>query len=170
MVENRKSYRLPLRTKFIYSDSKQVLVGNTVNISEGGVFISSVGPHSVTRETVCQCLFIIQNNDAPVSIRAVVKRVVSSSSNPEEVPGVGFSFLLENKESASRLREFVLEMRRNFEVVSTVLSAGEPEIGTLLPMVSQMHLPPYSDIGELRTIVERVLRAIEFVENEASAP
>lgn len=166
MVENRKTYRLPLRTKYLFSDGKNVFVGNTANISEGGVFITTVGTPAVSRETLCRCLFTIRADEKPVMIEGVVKRVVATTANPEEIPGVGFSFVQEDKEELERVKDFIAEMRRNFEVVSTVLSAGEPEIGTLMPMVSQMHLPPYSDLGELRLIVERVLRAIEFVEKD----
>jgi hypothetical protein len=168
MIENRKTYRLPLRTKFVFSDSRTVMVGNSVNISEGGIFISTVETPTVARETRCRCLFLMHGNDTPISTEAIVKRVIAASPNPEEVPGVGFSFVHEDTEAAERIQDFIAEMRRNFEVAATVLSAGEPEVATLAPLVSQMHLPPYSDLGELKLIIERVLRSIELVERQNS--
>ena len=44
--------------------------------------------------------------------------------------------------------------------------AGEPDLASLEPLLEKMHLPPYSDFGELKFFIERILKAIELVDSK----
>lgn len=164
MIENRKAYRLPFRTKFVFGTEDKVYSGNTVNISAGGIFISCMD--LLMRETSCKVLFQLSPLEAPISIGAVIKRVSQSTIDPEHVPGLGFQFAGTGQEEVKqRIEDFMEENRKNFEVAATILSSGEPDLGSLSEFLSRMHLPKFQDLGELRLYVERVLKAIELVED-----
>jgi hypothetical protein len=163
MIENRKTYRIPFRRKFVFSSADTVHTGNSVNISAGGIFVSCL--KVLPRETLCKCLFQLSSDDEPISIEAVVKRVSQSTTDPEHIPGLGFQFVGSGREDVKRrIEEFMEETRKNFEVAATVLSSGEPDLSSLSNFLERMHLPPFQDLGELRLYVERILRAIELVE------
>ncbi|MEO5668473.1 MAG: PilZ domain-containing protein [Bdellovibrionota bacterium] len=164
MIENRKAYRVPFRTKFVYATEEKVITGNTVNLSAGGIFISAL--ELLPRETQCKVLFQLSPDEAPISISAIIKRVSQSTTDPEHIPGLGFQFVgAGHEEVKQRIDIFMEETRKNFEVAATILSSGEPDLSSLSEFLSRMHLPSFQDLGELRMYVERVLRAIELVES-----
>ena len=66
MFENRKSYRLPLRTKFIFSLPHGVFTGNTDNISSGGVFVRTFET-TVSANTKCTALFVVNDTEAGIA-------------------------------------------------------------------------------------------------------
>jgi len=164
MIENRKAYRIPFRTKFVFSTPEKVYTGNSANISAGGIFVSCL--ELLPRETLCKALFQLTPDDVPIAIEAVIKRVSQSTTDPEHIPGLGFQFAGTGQEDVKRrIDEFMEETRKNFEVAATILSSGEPDLSSLSDFLDHMHLPPFQDLGELRFYVERVLRAIELVES-----
>ena len=172
MLENRKSYRIPFRGKFVYGDTQSVFTGNALNISAGGIFVSSL--NLLKRETHCQVLFQLRPEEQPICMEALVKRVSQSTADPEHIPGLGFQFIGDDKEDVKdRIESYMVECRKNYEVASTILSAGEPDLRTIKNLLSNLHLPKFQDLGELRQYVERVLRAIELVDKnveESPAP
>lgn len=163
MIENRKAYRIPFRTKFVFGTPERLYSGNTVNISAGGIFVSAL--ELLPRETHCRVLFQLDLNEPPISIEAIVKRVAQSTADPEHIPGLGFQFVGSSQEAVQiQVEEFMEEKRKNFEIAATILSSGEPDLSSLSSFLSEMQLPTFQDLGELRMYVERVLRAIELVE------
>ncbi len=169
MIENRRSYRLPFRSKFVFSHAGRVYCGNPKNLSSGGVFVAFFEAANIPRESLCECLFSTSNVDRPIRVQAIVKRVVALDPNPEIVPGLAFNFVEESSPmDLARLRDYMAECRQNFETAATLLMSGEPDIGTLGPLVQSMNLPPQADLGELRREIERTVRAMELVdENNA---
>jgi hypothetical protein len=161
---NRKHFRIPFRTKFIYGTPDRVFTGNTLNISPGGIFVGTLD--LVPRGTLCKVSFLLKENQDPIITEALVKRVASASYDPQEIPGLGFQFSEETQsaEVLQRLSDFIEENRRKFEVAATILASGEPELLSLLPLFRDLHLPSFKDLGEVRQYVERVLKSIELVE------
>jgi hypothetical protein len=100
MIENRRSYRIPFRMKFVYGTEDKVYTGNTVNISSGGIFISALD--LLPRETNCKVLFQLLPTEPPISIDAVVKRVSQSTTDPEHIPGLGFQFVGDGQDDVKR--------------------------------------------------------------------
>jgi len=168
MIENRKAYRLPFRGKFVFGSSDRVSTGSAVNVSAGGIFVTTFD--ILPRDTECRCVFLLDAEEDPIAIDALVKRVVAPSTDPEAVPGMGFSFKDPEAPGARRVLEFMVDSRRNFEVMATILSTGEPDLVSLKPLVTKLHVAPFSDLGELRQYVERILRAVELVDRRASQP
>lgn len=166
MIENRKAYRLPFRGKFLFGTKDRVSTGSAVNVSAGGIFVSSFD--ILPRDTLCHCVFSLDESEAPLTIEAVVKRVVAPSIDPEQKPGMGFSFVDANTHAAHRVNDFMIECRKNYEVMATILASGEPDIVSLKPLLNMLHVRPFADLGELRQYVERILRAVELVDRNAS--
>jgi hypothetical protein len=162
MIENRKFYRLPFRSKFVYASEQKVSAGNAVNISAGGVFVLTL--ETLPRGSICHCLFPLYDGQPPCKVKALVRRVVVPSMNPEEVPGMGLAFQDADPEITARLTGFMEDSRRNFELAATILASGEPDMASLQPLLSQMHLPQTLDLGELRYLIERILKAMELVD------
>ncbi len=146
--------------------------GNSVNISAGGIFVSTFESERLKRDDLCRCVFQLNDEDEPICLDAKVVRVVAQSMNPEELPGLGLAFQDTEGAHEEYLIEFMERNRKNFEVASTILMGGEPDILSLQPLLDQMHLPPLSDMGELRFFVERILKSVEMVERNLgkSAP
>ncbi len=166
MIENRKDYRLPFRTKIIFGNNERVSTGNATNISAGGVFVMTLEPFP--SETRCQAIFVLDPEKSPLCVDAVVKRVVASSVNLEEMPGLGLNFVKMSEESVNQLATFMTDNRKNFELASTLLQSGEPDLASLEPLLDRMHLPHYSDFGELKFFVERILKSMEIVDRANS--
>jgi hypothetical protein len=162
MIENRKAYRLPFKAKFLFGNASRVSAGNTTNLSSGGVFVQTMEPFS--RATQCRCVFSVDSDHAPLVANGVVKRVIASSTNVDEIPGMGIEFVSLEQGSLNQLENFMLECRKNFEIASTLLSQGEPDLDSLEPLLSRMHLPQSSDLGELRFYVERILKSMELID------
>lgn len=161
MFERRKTYRVPFRTKFIFSMPRGVFVGNTVDLSEGGVFIQSFET-DIAPDTPVRCTILLGEGETPVTTNAIIKRVVPPTTNPEDIPGLGFAF--QNTDAVKeRLHTFMDECYKNYKVVSAILSYGEPDIMSLEPLMTKMHLPPFMDLGELKFHVEHILKAIDLV-------
>jgi hypothetical protein len=165
MIENRKAYRLPFRTKFVFGTQSRVSTGNTLNISAGGLFVMTLDP--LPRESMCRCVFQLSPESTPICIEAQVKRVVAPSAGIDQSPGMGVNFLEHESTAITQVAEFMIANRKNFELAATILASGEPELMSLEPLLSQMHLPPISDLGELRFYVERILKSIELVERNS---
>lgn len=168
MLENRRSYRIPFREKFVYGTADAVHTGNALNISNGGIFISA--SEHFPRETFCKVLFQLRPEEAPVVMNAVVKRVAQGTSDPEDIPGLGFQFVgSETDPVMKRISNYMDECRQNYELAATILSRGEPELASIQGFLKKMHLPHFQDLGALRQYVERVLEAIEMVDRSQSA-
>jgi hypothetical protein len=162
MIENRRHFRLPFRSKIILGSDDQVITGNAMNISAGGLFVMTLLPF--TRDTHLKCVFLIDEKTPPIVTQVAVKRVVASTVNLDETPGLGISFIgVENKD-LDRIRKFMDDNRHKFELAATLLSSGEPDLHSLEPLLETMHLPKFTDMGELRFFVERILKTIESVE------
>lgn len=170
VAENRKSYRFPFRTKFIFASDKGVFAGNALNLSKQGIFIAAFNSHQFQRGTVCNCLFQIYPDEAPIKIQATVQRIVVIGPNPDEIPGIGFSFSSEDLQSQEKLQLFAETSRKNFEASYTILNAGEPDRASLDPLIDQLHLPPFLDLGELRFHVERILKGLEGLDAAMASP
>ena len=160
-IENRKSYRFPFRAKLVFSFRDRVVAGNTVNISTDGIFVTTFEKLDAFEK--CQCVFPLVDGQEPLILHGVIRRVIATTINPEDVPGVAIQFDA-GQPSRDRLLEFSSESRRSYELVSTLLSSGEPDVSTLAPVLAKMHMPAHSDLGELRRYVERVLQSIELVD------
>lgn len=170
VAENRKSYRFPFRGKFIFGNDSGVYAGNALNLSSGGVFVATFEAPRFQRGMTAHCLFQPHPEEAPLAIEAQVQRIVTVGPNPDEIPGVGFSFRQDASRNIERLEEFALSSRKSFEAAFTILTAGEPDRSTLDPLISRLHLPPFLDLGELRFHVERILKGLEGLDNELRAP
>ncbi len=161
MIENRKDYRIPFRSKFVFATEDRVATGNALNVSAGGIFIMALNPFP--RDTPVRCLFSLQRDESPMVIDGIVRRVVVPSANPEETPGCGLEFE-RGDPNLERIREFMEESRRNYEVAATILSSAEPDLSSLRPLLAKIHTPTFEDLGALRFYVERILRSIELVD------
>lgn len=164
MIENRKSYRLPFLTKLVFACGDKVYTGNSVNISSGGIFVTLFESSEIPRESLCHCVFSLAPDELPVTVQAVVKRVVAMDPNPEIIPGLAMNFVESVQNDLDRLKEFMAGARQNFEMASTLLASGEPDLTSLEPLIQRMHLPPTTDLGDLRFQIERILKSIELVD------
>jgi uncharacterized protein (TIGR02266 family) len=163
-TNNRKHFRIPFHTKFIYGTQERVFTGTSLNLSPGGVFIATM--ELIPRGSLCRVSFLLKDNEEPIMTEALVRRVSSAGFDPQEIAGLGFQFTddQQNVEVAARITDFIEQSRRQLELVATILSSGEPELLSLLPLFRNLHLPPFTDLGEVRQHVERVLKSIELVE------
>lgn len=165
MIENRKSSTgSPSLRSSSSSCQDKVYTGNSVNISSGGIFVTLLESSEIARESVCQCVFALNLDEAPLTVQAVVKRVVAMDPNPEIVPGIALNFVESVQNDLERLKEFMTMARQNFETALTLLASGEPILTSLEPLIQRMHLPPTTDLGDLRFQIERILKSIELVD------
>ncbi|MBS1983779.1 MAG: PilZ domain-containing protein [Bdellovibrionales bacterium] len=167
MIENRKTYRLPFRAKIVFACGDKVYAGNSSNISAAGIFVTLLDSAQIPRESECRTVFGIASQNSPLVLNAVVKRVVARDPNPEVLPGIAFSFIDQQRDLA-RLEDFIQSSRQNFELAATILASGEPDLTSLQPLLQDMHLPPTSDLGELRFHIERILSSVELVDESNS--
>jgi len=163
VIENRKTYRLPFKTKVILGSHERVITGNAINISSGGLFIMLL--ESFTRDARLQAVFQLHPEKDPVTIQCQVKRIVRSSTNIDEIPGVGVNFIDDSKDTLKLIEEFMKDNRKKLEMASAILSSGEPDLNSLQPLIEDLHLPNVNnDLSDLRFQIERILKSIELVD------
>lgn len=166
LIENRRSYRLPFRNKIILGTNFKIYAGSAVNISVGGLFISISDLSKLSTGEECSCVFQLEENTAPLKLNAVIKRLNRSNSNPNDEPGVGIQFYKNSLEVLKPLREYIQDLRKDYEALSTVLDATEPELRSLLPIVKRLHIHPVENLAELKNNVDQTIMAIEHVEKK----
>src|SRR5258708_818748 len=90
-IERRKEYRLPCTEKVIFTDSLKTGTAHTVNISRGGIFVTSLDPFPI--DTQINLAFGLPEQPNCFCVKAKVAHIVFDRQRCEVECGMGFQFL-----------------------------------------------------------------------------
>ena len=169
MIENRAHFRVPFKRKMILGTESDVIAGRCINLSAGGAFLYYLEGHKLRVGSECYVTFTVHDDQPGIHIKARIKRILSMQFNPDSIPGLGVEFVGNSETELTQLLSYLEECRQNFELTSTLLKSGEPDVLSIQPLVEAMHLPPMIDLGELEVLVEKTLREIELVESKKNS-
>ncbi len=169
MIENRRFYRIPFFAKILLGTADKVYSANCVNLSQGGVFISLLQVEEFRRDMPCYAVIGLGPNIPPITFESSVKRLALPSPNPEKLYGLGLAFDKGSQESRALLNDYLDDVKDNYELLGTLLGQGEPDIRSLRPIFSELFLPHFVDLAQLKTYVDRVLKSIEMIDQQQSS-
>ena len=164
-VENRRSFRLPSNTRFILSNGKAVYTGKATNISLGGAFIHMLNFEGIRNGDKLKCEFMLQENAAIMSANVFVKRVAFGTDNPSDLSGLGLAFTEFFGDTRRELTEFMLDQKRIYELMGTLLTNTEPDLRSIRPLLAKLPVSRLYDLRDLKVFIEGTLRAIQMVES-----
>lgn len=166
MIENRKFYRLPSQSRFALGNNVRVYTGKAINISFGGAFVHILDVSGFRAGDRLKCDFILQDTGPVLTTIGQVKRIAAGSTNPADYSGVGFEFLEFVGDSRKLIEEFILEQKRLYELLGTLLMNTEPDLRSMKPMLAKLPIQKAPDLRDLRIFVESALRSIQMVESK----
>lgn len=152
-TEKRKDYRIPLESKIIYTDGNHSSTAFAVNISRGGLFITTM--HPLTLDSDLRLLFLLPNQPKAQYIKARVAHIVYDRQRCEVECGMGLEFLAMDESQTANLNLHILNTKMAYLELRKILEMEKPnmmELGRHLK-----HFPFLTnDILFLRYRVERI--------------
>jgi hypothetical protein len=171
MIENRRFFRLPSHSTFVLGNTTQVFSGRSTNISLGGAFIHILDVRGVQTGRPMKCDFMLQENGPVLSTKVQIRRVALGSTNPADYSGLGVEFQEFSGDAQKHIEGFILEQKRIYQLLGTLLMNTEPDMRSMKPLISRLPLNKETGLRDLRVFVESALRSIQMMEaKENSSP
>lgn len=90
-VNRRREYRLPYFEKVIFSDGNKHLTAHALNISRGGIFLTTLDAFPI--DTNGQLAFVLSSHSRSLCIKTRVAHIVFDKQRGEVECGMGVQFL-----------------------------------------------------------------------------
>lgn len=168
-IENRRFYRLPSHSRFVLGNQSKLYSGKAVDISFGGAFIHVLNVEGVQNGDRMRCDFMLYDNSPVLSGIVLVKRVALGSPNPLDYSGIGIEFSDFSGESKRMLEEYIINQKRIYEVLGTLLLNTEPDVRSIRPLLAKLPIQRQMELRDLRVFVETTLLSIQIVEKKAAS-
>lgn len=158
-IERRKEYRLPYHEKVIFTDGTHSLTAYAVNISRGGVFVTSLDPLPI--DTQVNMAFLLPNQPRAFCVKARIAHIVFDRQRCEVECGMGTMFLELNESQKSILNLHILNEQSNYLELKRLLAEKKPNASEVQKRLKHMpHLQKYDLLG-LRYKVNRICTIFE---------
>ncbi len=108
--ERRTNERLPVQLRVDYQSTESFISEYTMNISRGGMFISTRSPLNVG--TVIELMFHIPNREVPFKIIGEVAWVTPYDRKSNLIPGMGIKFKNMREEDKRAFEEFIEKVKQ----------------------------------------------------------
>jgi len=158
-IERRKEYRLPYHEKVIFTDSTQSFTAYAINISRGGLFVTSLDP--LPMDTPLNMGFLLPSQPKAFCVKARVAHIVFDRQRCEVDCGMGLMFLDLNESQKSILNLHILNEQATYQELKRLLEAENPNSAEVQKKIKHMpHLQRYDLLG-LRYKVNRICTIFE---------
>ncbi|MBY0370795.1 PilZ domain-containing protein [bacterium] len=164
-IERRKEYRLPFEDKIVFTDGKTSYTGYALNISRGGLFVTSLEPFPI--ETKGTIAFFLPDQERSLCFKAKVVHIVFDRQRCEVENGMGFMFLDLTQEQRDLLDNHIRLDQQYYLDLKQILAAEQPnpqEIALRLKRLTSLHK---QDLLGLRYRVNRICTLFETPAGEA---
>lgn len=108
--ERRLSDRLPVQLRVDYQSAQSFISEYTMNISKGGMFISTRNPLAVGTEI--ELKFHIPGREVPFTIEGEVAWVTPYDRKSNLIPGMGIRFKKISEEDRRAFESFIEKMKQ----------------------------------------------------------
>lgn len=108
--ERRTSERLPVQLRVDYQSAESFISEYTMNISRGGMFISTRTPLNIG--TTIELIFRIPNREVPFKILGEVAWITPYDRKSNLIPGMGIRFKEMKEEDKKAFDNFIEKMKQ----------------------------------------------------------
>lgn len=158
-IERRKEYRLPYHDKVIFTDGNKSATAYAINVSRGGLFVTSLDPLPI--DTQIYMAFLLPNQPKAFCVKGRVAHIVFDRQRCEVECGMGLMFLELNDSQKSILNLHILNEQSNYLALKKLLQEVEPNTVEVQKRLKHMpHLQRYDLLG-LRYKVNRICTIFE---------
>lgn len=158
-IERRKEYRLPYHDKVIFTDLKNSFTAYGVNISRGGIFVTSLDPLPI--DTPVYMAFCLPNQPKAFCVKGRVAHIVFDRQRCEIECGMGLMFMEANESQKSTMNLHILNEQSNYLELKKLLASENPNTVEIQKRLRTMpYLQKYDLLG-LRYKVNRICTIFE---------
>ena len=159
IIERRKEYRLPYDQKIIFTDGESAVAAYAINISRGGIFVTSLDPFPI--DTTGFVALLLPNQTHCLSVKAKVAHIVFDRQRCEIECGMGFQFLDLNEQQRSILNLHILNEQATYLELKKLLVTDRPDAQELARCLKRMPSLLKYDLLGLRYKVNRICTIFE---------
>lgn len=171
-TERRKEYRLPYNDKVIFSDGTTSSTAFALNISRGGVFVTTLEPFPI--DTQVHLLFFLPGQANSFCVKGRVAHIVFDRQRCEIECGMGFMFQELTDAQRSILNLHILNQQSGYMEMKKLLQPEKPDWAEIGKMLKKLPHLDGSDLLKLRYRVNRICTLFEpvpaGVSNEGRPP
>lgn len=158
-VERRREHRLPYQERIIFSDGRQSTTSYAINISRGGIFMTSLDP--LPMNTVGYVAFLLQSHPTSLCVKARVAHIVFDRQRCEVDCGMGFQFVDMNESQRAIINTHILNVQSSYLELKRILAAPSPNATELERALRRVPRLQGHDLLSLRYKVNRVCTVFE---------
>jgi Tfp pilus assembly protein PilZ len=158
-IERRREHRLPFQERVIFSDGRQSTTQYAVNISRGGLFMTSLDP--LPMNTVGYLAFLLHSHPTSLCVKARVAHIMFDRQRCEIDCGMGFQFVDMNESQRAIINTYILNIQRSYLELKRILAAPSPNALELQRALRQVPRLQGLDLLALRYKVNRVCTVFE---------
>jgi len=166
-IERRKEYRLPFEDKIVFTDGKKSFTGYALNISRGGLFVTSLDPFPI--ETKGHIAFFLPGHATSLCFKAKVVHIVFDKQRCEVENGLGFMFMDLSLEQKELLDNHIREDQDCYLDLKRILAAEHPNAQEMAGRLKRLPSLRKHDLLALRYRVNRICTIFEPPLSERSA-
>ena len=153
-IERRKEHRLPYFDKVIFSDGTNTLTAHAINISRGGVFVTTMD--SLPIDTIGYMAFMVASHSMSLCVRARIAHIVFDKQRCEVECGMGVQFLELSKSNFNILNLHILNDQSTYLELREILKDEKPDPAAVTRLRRKLPGLERYDLLGLRYRVNRV--------------
>jgi Tfp pilus assembly protein PilZ len=158
-IERRKEYRLPYGEKVIFTDGAKSGTAYGVNISRGGVFVTTLEPYPI--DTTVNLAFCLPSLTSSFCVKGKVAHIVFDRQRCEVECGMGFMFLELNEQQKSTLNLHILNEQSTYLELKKLLLKERPNPTEIARCLKRLPALEGYDLLRLRYRVNRICTIFE---------
>lgn len=158
-IERRKEYRLPFADKVIFTDGTRSWTAYAINVSRGGVFVTSLDPLPI--DTTVNLAFMLPNHPTSLCLKAKCAHIVFDRQRCEVECGMGFAFLEINDSHKSILNLHITNQQTAYMELKKLLAEDKPDAAEISKRLRTLPTLAGYDLLALRYRVNRICTIFE---------
>lgn len=158
-INRRKEPRLPYFDKVIVSNSGKHLTAHAVNISRGGIFITTMDAFPI--DTNGYAVFMLPNYDRTLAIKTRIAHIVFDKQRSDVECGMGLEFLELRQTHSNLLNLHMLNDQKNYFELRDLLSQEKLDLLSINLLRSKLPGLSHYDLLGLKYRINRICTLFE---------
>ncbi|NBX93527.1 MAG: PilZ domain-containing protein [Proteobacteria bacterium] len=158
-VEKRQFYRLPFGETLLMTDGNKTVVGGSLNISRGGIFLKTLEP--LTLDSRGFISFMIPGHPKSLCLKAKVAHLVFDRQRAEVDCGMGLQFLEIDLSQQKLIDDYIDNQQSAYLALQKVVNQRRPSSTEIEYHLKQLSHLREMDLSSLRYRVNRICTIFE---------
>ena len=158
-VNRRRENRLPYFDKIIFSDGKMNLTAHALNISRGGIFVTTLDSFPI--DTSGHLAFMLSSHPRSLCIKSRVAHIVFDQQRSEVECGMGIQFLDPTQAQLNLLNLHILSDQNNYIELRDLLKDEKPDLVSINQLRNKLPGLSHYDLLGLKYRVNRICTLFE---------